>query len=634
MKQYNITFLLVMLMCITSIKAFAYDCKVDGIYYNRTSATELEVAKGNYTGDIVIPSSVTYNGKTFTVTSIGNEAFYKCYKLTSVTIPNSVTSIGGDAFEECTSLTSITIPNSVTSIGNGAFDACYSLASITIPNSVTSIGHRAFSYCTTLTSITIPNSVTSIGQSAFYGCTSLASIAIPNSVTSIENYAFHSCTSLVSITIPNSVASIGVEAFSDCTSLTNITIPNSVTSIGDQAFRGCTSLESIVIPESVKKMGTKALFYGCTSLRDVTLLGNLTELSYYDFQSVYYGFFDGCTSLTSITLPNSVKEIDDYAFRGCSSLTSIIIGRNVSYFRRYAFKGCTALATIYVLNPTPPELNSLVFENTNYAWTDVYVPIGSLEKYQKNTYWKNFKAIYEFDPASLNADNVTINTTAGAGGQILVNGAAGASVAVKKGGNVTISFVPDEGYELKEARIDGKDVTALLSNGTYTLTGVSEGANISAVFAEQVITLTVQHAENGCLRQVVNKGEQLTFQIVAATGWKVNTVTMDGQDVTSQLSADGSYTTPAITKNATLSVSFESTNVGVRRLSASPVKVYANGSTLHIVGVENGESVSIYRADGTFVTKLTGNGNALSTQLPTGQVYLVRMQDKTVKICM
>lgn len=106
MKQFNMTFMLVMLMCITSIKAFAYDCEVDGIYYNRTSATELSVTYKNssynsYSGDVAIPSTVIYNGKTFNVTSIGNYAFASCTSLTSITIPNSVTSIEFGTFVEC-----------------------------------------------------------------------------------------------------------------------------------------------------------------------------------------------------------------------------------------------------------------------------------------------------------------------------------------------------------------------------------------------------------------------------------------------------------------------------------------------------------------------------------------------------
>ena len=110
------------------------------------------------------------------VTSIGREAFYYCYGLTSITIPNSVTSIGNDAFYQCSGLTSITIPNSVKSIGDMAFRECSGLTSITIGNSVTSIGGYAFYQCSGLTSITIGNSVTSIGNYAFSGCSKLKEI--------------------------------------------------------------------------------------------------------------------------------------------------------------------------------------------------------------------------------------------------------------------------------------------------------------------------------------------------------------------------------------------------------------------------------------------------------------------------
>ena len=281
MKKHFFKSLLSIACLLCSIAVYAHDFKVNGIYYNRLSSTEVEVtcqgAKGNsysdeYTGTVVIPETVTYSGTTYNVTSIGKEAFEWCAGLTEITIPNSVTSIGILAFYPCTGLTEITIPNSVTSIGNEAFYNCTGLTEVTIPSSVTSIGYSVFGGCTSLTSIVvdkdnqaydsrdncnaiietatntlitgcknsfIPNSVTSIGYEAFSGCTGLTEISIPNSVTSIGNYAFYGCTGLTEIAIPSSVTEIGSYIFNHCTGLTEVTIPNSVTSIGSSAFGSC-----------------------------------------------------------------------------------------------------------------------------------------------------------------------------------------------------------------------------------------------------------------------------------------------------------------------------------------------------------------------------------------------------------
>ncbi len=280
MKHLNISIFLVMLMCMVGTSASANNIEManaDGkticyIMELQWKSWTFIVTRYEYSGDITIPESVTYNGKTYKVTGIDNYAFSDCTGLTSITIPNSVTSIGYDAFSGCTGLTSITIPNSVTSIGSSAFSGCSGLTSVSvengnpkydsrdncnaiiytssntlitgcentvIPNSVTSIGGSAFSGCSGLTSITIPNSVTSIGSSAFSGCSGLTSVTIPDGVTSIGNRAFYNCSGLTSVTIPSSVTSIGVKAFSDCSGLTSVTIPNSVTSIGSSAFYNC-----------------------------------------------------------------------------------------------------------------------------------------------------------------------------------------------------------------------------------------------------------------------------------------------------------------------------------------------------------------------------------------------------------
>ena len=157
-------------MAVTPVTAHDIEVVYSGktIYYTFINDnTELEVSyrgmsyytySNEYTGNVIIPQTVNFNGTNYPVTSIGGYAFYDCSGLTSVTIPNSVTRIGGYAFYNCSSLTSITIPNSVTSIGWGAFSDCSSLTSVTIPNSVTSIGEFAFYNCSSLTSVTISNS--------------------------------------------------------------------------------------------------------------------------------------------------------------------------------------------------------------------------------------------------------------------------------------------------------------------------------------------------------------------------------------------------------------------------------------------------------------------------------------------
>ena len=325
------------------------------------------------TGALNIPNNVTIDGISYSVTSIGVDAFKDCSSLASVTIPNSVTNIGGSAFEGCKALQSVTIPNSVTNIGGFAFCGCSSLESVTIPNRVKSIDNGVFYGCSSLESVTIPNSVKSIGSYAFYDCSSTTSINIPNSVTSIDDKAFSGCSGLTSITveegntyydsrnncnaiietksntlilgckntiIPTSVTSIGNDAFFDCVSLESVTIPNSVTSIGKSAFQNC-ALTSVTIPNSVTSIG-KSAFSGCRSLESVTIPNSVT--------SIGNNAFGGCSNLQSVTIPNSVTSIDANAFDGCSSLQSVTIPNSVTSIGNYAFYGCSSLESVTIPN--------------------------------------------------------------------------------------------------------------------------------------------------------------------------------------------------------------------------------------------------------------------------------------------
>ena len=418
MKKLIVFLFSLILSVVFSTSALAV--KIDGIYYNIFPGEIAQVTFGEekYSGEVVIPSSITVEGKEYPVTSIGQDAFRECSGLTSVTIPNTVTSIGASAFAYCSRLTSVDIPNSVTSIGGAAFRNCTGLTSVTIPNSVKSIGDYAFSQCKGLTSVTIPNSVTSIGNYAFAYCSGLTSVTIPNSVTSIGDYAFRNCSGLTSITIPNSVTSIGGAAFEGCSGLTSVTIGNSVTSIGTSAFWGCSGLTSVTIPNSVTSIGEGA-FFDCSGLTSVTIPNSVTSIGNHAFY--------GCSGLTSLTIPNSVTSIEDFAFDSCpieelyydcsinprigtgylkkltvgdnisvvydyfsyAKLKKITLGKKVTQIRAEAFKS-SQIEDFTITGEEPPYLYPNVFGTQDLSKATLNVPESKIEYYQTTEPWSLF----------------------------------------------------------------------------------------------------------------------------------------------------------------------------------------------------------------------------------------------------
>ena len=258
----------------------------------------------------------------------------------------SVTSLGAECFNGCSDLTSVTLPSSVTSLGESCFSGCDGLTSVTIPSSITSLGKYCFYGCSGLTSITIPSSVTSLGDGCFSHCGGLTSITLPSSVTSLGKYCFYGCSALTSVTIPSSVTSLGESCFSGCIGLTSITIPSSVTSLGEECFSYCYGLTSITIPTSVTSLG-KSCFSDCYGLTSITIPTSVTSLGDYCFKN--------CGVLTSITIPSSVTSLGEECFSDCYGLTSITIPTSVTSLGDKCFKSCIGLTSITI----PSSVTSL-----------------------------------------------------------------------------------------------------------------------------------------------------------------------------------------------------------------------------------------------------------------------------------
>ncbi len=506
-RLYN--FLLMLLALLLPVTAAAYSFEVDSIYYNidtyysnNVIVTYKDTNYNSYSGDIVIPNSVTYNGTTYSVTSIGNDAFYDCRGLTSIEIPNSVTQIERYVFYNCIGLTSINIPNSVTYIAGSAFLGCNGLTSITVD--VNNPNYDSRNNCNALIATAsnelllgchntiIPNSVTRIGGQAFYKCSGLTSINIPNSVTYIGANAFDGCSGLTSINIPNSVTQIAPRAFYDCRSLTSVDIPNSVTMLGEYAFYHCYGLTSATIGNSVTSIG-QCTFYECSRLTNVTIDNSSVTI-------ISRLAFGNCSSLTRINIPNSVTYIDDEAFYKCSSLASITIPSSVTFIGKWAFEDCSSLNDVYSYIPDPSAVNvgyngSSVFYLSSQDYTNrtLHVPAGSVAAYQADTRWSDFfGSIVEIGPVQ--AESIKLNvTTAGLneGSTLQLT----ATVLPEDCADKTVLWSSDNP---SVATVDSNGLVTTHSVGTATITAMTtDGSNLSTTCTVTLLPVGVKGDVNG-----------------------------------------------------------------------------------------------------------------------------------------
>lgn len=224
---------------------------VDGVSYFKTDKDKKEVCvhwqSGHkpYSGDVIVPETVTYREEVWRVTGVGESCFFGSGELTSVKLPSSVTKIDEYAFYGCPKLTDFDFPPMLAFIGESAF------------------GGSSF------TKVRIPETVTAMGNAVFENSEKLREATLPSSLTTAPDYLFSGCGALERVDMPSTVAVIGGRAFNECLSLKNVEFPAGLTTIGTMAFHSCTSLESISLPSTVTEIGDGA-FAMCDAVRSVT----------------------------------------------------------------------------------------------------------------------------------------------------------------------------------------------------------------------------------------------------------------------------------------------------------------------------------------------------------------------------
>lgn len=403
---------------------------LDGIYFaldDENGTATVVSGEEAYSGAVVIPASVTSDGKTYTVVAFGEGAFQNATGLTAISIPSSVTSIGDNAFDGCSNLTNVTV----------AWETPISINSTVFPNSNNATLHVPSGSESAYVSadcwkgfktiaepiVFADNAVKALclanwdtdGDGELYMdeaamVTDLGSVFTENTdittfdelqyftgLTSIGERAFYYCSNLTSIIIPDNVTTIGNRAFYVCSSLTSMHLSARVTSVEDRAFAYCSGLEEIIVDDgntvydsrnncnALIKTSNNTLLIGCKS----TVIPSSVKV-------IAEGAFRGCAELKNIEIPEGVTTIATNAFRGCTGLESVTLPSTITSIGNYAFSAFDEvynLTTVTVGMNTPVTITSEVFPNR--ANSTLYVPKGSRATYKAANYWKEFKNIIE-----------------------------------------------------------------------------------------------------------------------------------------------------------------------------------------------------------------------------------------------
>jgi len=532
MKTKLFSFLLALVASVGTI--IADGTKIGDLYYNldadnlTAKVTYQEyMSENNYSGltSADIPSSVTYDSQTYSVTSIGDSAFYYCTNLTSITIPNSVTSIGEYVFYGCSNVT-VYIPSTLScgalegativrydaiigdyvfKIGDGSADLM-TIDPETLNNTINKCWAITYTYAgisatdyiwsterECVMALQQAQKMISTGTYSYKpasandenSCYQLSVDAqnaqerkeVHNNYqttvldTAASWYLFAYIGKEQHLTLPTRVEGkvygISQRAFQN-SNIQSIVLPNGLTSIGDCAFADCSSLKNIIVPDGVQRVGEYA-FMRCSALTEVTCNAEIIGTR----------AWEGCSSLVKVNILEGCDSIGDYAFTGCGSLTSV-----------------------YNYAATPQAIDSYVFYGVNVNTCTLYVPEGSIALYQSANVWKEFENILPIAAEGVETESTTVETSETTA-EITwpeVSGAYTYELIIRdKNGNIVCTLIFNANGQLTQIAFGApaRDNATQASGFSFTVTGLDSGTSYD-------LTITAKD-ENGAVLQTTTQ---------------------------------------------------------------------------------------------------------------------------------
>ena len=352
--------------------AQAYDIKDASGYYNYSGPTkrsvfvtymDLQDNVDAYSGDVIIPASITADGKEVPVKGVGDHAMFNCQFVSSLTLPEGVGYILDQAFSHCYYMTSVKLPESMELIRDYAFEYCEDLTEISIPAKVSEFGYGVFTNCTGLVNIKVDeaNTLLEDRDGILYTKGGRALVQYPAGRTADE------------FTVPAGTTQISDYAFTPAPFLRRIGIGPDVESISVLTFADCAALEEINVDE-----GNSAL------ISDGGVLYNAGHTALIQYPRSRSG--------ESYTVPEPTAEILDMSLASCSDLKALTLPATTARLGEYALHG-TMLKDITLLAVTPPAVSAYTFDNSRYSSTTLHVPAESLQAYRSHGVWGLFSNI-------------------------------------------------------------------------------------------------------------------------------------------------------------------------------------------------------------------------------------------------